>query len=131
MKEKHIVLLLTLVCVLGLAGCGSSQAYRIKITIPAGSTEAVVYSDEEISPKGNKITISSGEGSENTEIVLKPIEAKEENAYDQPVYLAPGSPIEMDAEKGAWFQIGVSMQNESNMDKVVYVEVKGVDVRIY
>lgn len=128
--KKYIALILVLVCVLGLIGCGSNQTYTIKITIPAGSTEAFVYSDEEISPTGNKITISSGEGLGDTEVVLKTIEVKEENAYDEPTYLTPGMPVEMNAEKGAWFKIGVSVQNESDIDKVVYVEVRGVDVRI-
>ena len=38
--------------------------------------------------------------------------------------------VKMNIEKGAWFKIGVSIQNESDIDKVVYVEVRGVDVRI-
>lgn len=128
--KKYIALILALVCVLGLVGCASNQTHTIKITIPAGSTEAFVYSDEEISPTGNKITISSGKGLGDTEIQLKTIEVKEENAYDEPTYLTPGMPVKMNVEKGAWFKIGVSVQNESDIDKVVYVEVKGVDVRI-
>ena len=128
--KKYIALILVLGCVLGLVGCGSNQTYKIKITIPAGSTEAFVYSDEEISPTGSKITISSGEGLGDTEVVLKTIEVKEEKAYDEPTYLTSGMPLEMNVEKGAWFKIGVSIQNESDIDKVVYVEVRGVDVRI-
>ena len=89
-----------------------------------------IYSDEEISPTGNKITISSGEGLGDTEVVLKPIEVKEENAYDEPAYLTPGMPVKMDVEKGAWFKVGISMQNETDTDIIVYVEVEGVEVRI-
>ena len=48
--------------------------------------EDFVYSDEEISPIGNKITIYSGDGLGDTEVVLKPISVKEENAYE-PTYL--------------------------------------------
>ena len=133
--KKMIALVLTLVCVCGLVGCGKNDIYKIRITVPAGSTEEIIYqedfaySDEEISPKGNKITISSGEGLGDTEVVLKPIEVKEENAYE-PTYLTPGMPVEMDVEKGAWFKIGVNMQNPTDTDKVVYVEVKGIEVRI-
>ena len=103
--------------------------------MPAGSTEEIIYqehfaySDEEVSPIGNTITIYSGEGLGDTEVVLKPIEVKEENAYE-PTYLTPGMPVEMDVEKGAWFKIGVNMQNPTDTDIVVYVEVKGVEVRI-
>ena len=102
---------------------------KLKITIPAGSTESFVYSDEEISPTGNKITISSGEGLGDTEVVLKTVKVKEKNAYE-PTYLTPGMPVEMDVEKGAWFKVGVSMQNDTDADITVYVEVEGIEVRI-
>ena len=133
--KKIIALVLVLVCVFGLVGCGKNDTYKIRITVPAGSTEEIIYqedfaySDEEISPKGNTITIYSGEDLGDTEVVLKPIEVKEENAYE-PTYLTPGMPVEMDVEKGAWFKIGVNMQNPTDTDIVVYVEVKGVEVRI-
>lgn len=111
------------------------DSFKIRITIPVGTTremiyqEDFVYSDEEISPLGNKITISSGDGLGDTEVVLKPIEVTEENAYE-PTYLTPGMPVEMDVEKGAWFKIGISMQNPTEEDIVVYVEVDGIEVRI-
>lgn len=133
--KRIVALVLALVSVLTLASCRKNNTYKIKITVPAGSTEEIIYqedfvfSDEEISPIGNTITISLGEGLGDTEVVLKPIEVKEENAYE-PTYLTPGMPVEMDVEKGAWFKIGVSMQNDIDTDKVVYVEVEGVEVRI-
>lgn len=105
------------------------NSFKIRITIPAGTTEDFVYSDEEISPLGNKITISSGDRLGDTEVVLKPIEVTEENAYE-PTYLTPGMPVEMDVEKGAWFKIGIGMQNPTEEDIVVYVEVDGIEVRI-
>lgn len=128
--KKVTALILTLVFVLGLTGCGKNDLYKIRITVPAGSTEVYVYSDEEISPTGNKITISSGEGLGDTEVVLKPIEVKEENAYDEPAYLTPGMPVKMDVEKGAWFKVGISMQNKTDTEITVYVEIEGVEVRI-
>ena len=126
---KMIAIVLTWVCVLALAGCGKNDTYKIKITVPTGAVEEFVYSDEIISLIGNTIIISSGEGLGDTEVVLKPIEVKEENAYE-PTYLTPGMPVEMDVEKDAWFKIGVSMQNPTDTDITVYVEVKGVEVRI-
>lgn len=42
--RKYIALVLTLVCVLALVGCEKNDTYKIRITIPAGSTEAFVYS---------------------------------------------------------------------------------------
>lgn len=128
--KKATTLVFAFVFVLGLTGCGKNNSYKIGITVPAGSTEMYVYSDEEISPTGNKITISSGEGLGDTEVVLKPIEVKEENAYDEAEYLTPGMPVKMDAEKGAWFKVGISMQNETDTEITVYVEIEGIEVRI-
>ena len=56
-------------------------------------------------------------------------EVKEENAYE-PTYITPGLPVKMNVEKGAWFKIGVSVQNDTNTDQTVYVEVEDVVVRI-
>lgn len=127
--KKLRAFVLAFFCVLVLAGCGRSDTCNIRITVPAGSTEEFVYSDEEISPKGNKIIIHSVEGLGDTEVVLKTIEAKDENIY-KPTYLTRGMPVEMDVEKGAWFKIGVSVQNETDTDKFFYVEVEGVEIRI-
>ena len=127
--KRITILVLILLCATLMAGCEKSSTCKIGITIPAGSTEEFVYSDEEISPIGNKITISPVEGLGDTEVVLKAIEDKEENTYE-PTYLTSGMPVKMDAEKGAWFQIGVSVQNETDTDITVYLEVEGIEVRI-
>lgn len=133
--KRILVLILALAFVLPITGCSQNDTYKIKIVVPAGTDkdfvyqEEFIYSEEEISPNSNKITISSGEGLGDTEVVLKPIEVEEENAYE-PTYLTPGMPIEMSVEKGAWFKVGVSIQNPTDTDIVVYVVVEGVEVRI-
>ncbi len=127
--KKLIALILALACVLALAGCGKNDTYKIRITVPAGSTEAFVYSDEEISATGNKITISSGEGLGDTEVILHPVNEMITPGYVA-TYLTHGMPVEFDAVKGEWFKIGVSMQNDTETDITVYVEVEGVEVRI-
>lgn len=127
--KKIITLVLTMICILALVSCGKNDTYTISITVPAGSTEDFVYSDEEISATGNKIIISSGEGLGDTEVLLSPVNENVEAGYVA-TYLTPGMPVEFDAVKGEWFKIGVSMQNDTDSDKVVYVEVKGVEVRI-
>ena len=106
-----------------------SRQYQIRITIPAGSTEAFCYSDEEISPKGNTLMIANGEGLGDTSVVLLPVEYREENTYE-PSYITPGMPVKMDVEKGAWFKIGVNMQNPTTEDIHAYVSVRHVEVRI-
>ena len=120
------VLVILAVCFL----TNPTREYQIRITIPAGSTEPVCYSDAEISPKGNTLTFYAGEGLGDAEITLLPIEVREEKAYDEPAYITPGMPVKMDVEKGAWFKIGVNVQNRADESKDVYVSVKNVEVRI-
>lgn len=127
--KKIITILLALTTILALVSCGKRNSYEIKVIIPAGSTEAYVYSDEEISPTKDTILISSGQKLSDTEVFLKPIEVKEENAYE-PTYLTPGMPIKMDVEKGDWFKVGVAVQNPSNEDMVVTVNIENIEVRI-
>lgn len=127
--KKLTAFVFVLVCVLGLVGCGKNDTYTIRITVPAGSTEAFVYSEEEISATGKKITVSSGEGLGDTEVLLSPVNETVEAGYTA-TYLTPGMPVVFDAVKGEWFRIGVSVQNDTDTDKTVYVEVEGVEVRI-
>lgn len=127
-----VILLAVVTCVI-VAVCfltdPKRDSFDIKIVVPAGSQESFVYSHEEISPVKNTIILSSGENLGDTEVVLKPVEGKRENAYE-PTYLTPGMPVKMEAEKGAWFQIGVNVQNPTEEDMVVYVSVDNVEVRI-
>lgn len=106
-----------------------SKEYQIRITIPAGSTAAFCYSEEEISPQGNTLTIANGDGLGDTEVTLLPVEVQEENVYE-PTYMTPGMPVKMDVEKGEWYKMGVSVQNPTAEDIEVYVTVKNVEVRI-
>lgn len=107
-----------------------TKEHQIKITIPAGSTEGICYSDEEISPKGNSLTFYAGEGLGDAAIELEPVEVRKENAYDEPVYITPGMPVKVNAEKGGWFKVGVHKLNPTEADIDVYVTVRNVDVRI-
>lgn len=127
--KKLIPLVLTMIFVLVLSGCGKNDTYKIRITVPAGSAEEFVYSDEEISATGKKITISTGDGLGDTEVILSPVNENVETGYVA-TYLTPGMPVEFDVVKGEWFKIGVNMQNQTDEDIVVYVEVKNVEVRI-
>lgn len=109
----------------------SPKTWQIKVTIPAEGTESFYYSDEEISPKGNTLTLYAGEGMGDGMIVLLPVEASQENAYGEPTYITPGMPVKLDVEKGAWYKIGVNrMRDPSGEDRVVYLSVENVEVRI-
>ena len=126
--RRYMALLLALVCALSLGGCGNKgNSYTIEIVIPAGSTEAFVYSDEDISPQRNTLTISAGAGISAMEVILKTVAVKEENAYE-PATLTQKEPVKMDVEKGGWFKIGVGMQNPSDRNITVAVKVENVDI---
>lgn len=128
--KKYLIMCLMTLCVLMLAACVKSEKYTVEMMIPAGSTADFVYSDTEICPTGNKITISSGAGLGDTEVILKPVEVKQKTAYE-PAYLTHGMPVKMDVEKGGWFKIGVSVQNDSDSGPIaVSVDVEDVEVRI-
>ncbi len=105
------------------------DSFQVKIVIPAGGESGFWYSDEEISPLGNTITLWSGQGLEDTEAVLLPLESEKEEDYS-PVYLTRAMPVKMKAEKGAWFKIGVHMENPTEEDKIVYVRADGAEIRI-
>lgn len=128
-----VVLVSVFVCLI-VAVCfltTSPKTWQIKVTIPAEGTESFYYSDEEISPKGNTLTLYAGEGMGDGMIVLLPVEASQENAYGEPTYITPGMPVKLDVEKGAWYKIGVNkMRDPSGEDKVVYLSVENVEVRI-
>ncbi len=127
--KKMIALTLALVFVLCLPGCGKNTSCKLRITIPAGSQEPFVFSDEEICPTGKQITISSGEGMGDTEVILKTVNELLTPGYVA-THLTPGMPVEFDTEKGEWLKVGISMQNPTDTDIIAYIEVEGAEVRI-
>ncbi len=107
-----------------------NDAFDIRIVIPANSGEAVYYSEEEISPYKDRVILFSGEGLGDTEVVLKPTAGCAKEDVYEPVYMTAGFPVEMYAEKGGWFKIGVTLSNPTEEDIAVYVRAEGVEVRI-
>lgn len=127
--KRVTALLLILACVLCLTGCGGEDRCTIEIIIPPGSTEAFVYSQEEISPRKNTFTVKAGAGYAQTQVLLKTVEVREKTAYE-PVPLTQGTPVKLRAEKGGWFKIGVAIQNPAEVPIAVSLIVEGVNIRI-
>ena len=127
-----VIILAVIACVI-VAVCfltnPKQDRYTLRIVVPAGSQEEFVYSDEEVSTIKNSIKIWSGDGLGDTEVLLSPVNEATETGYTA-TYLTHGMPVEFDAEKDTWFKIGVNMQNPTNEDIIVYVEVENVEVRI-
>ena len=127
-----VIIIAVIVCV-GVAVCfltnPKQDRYTLRIVVPAGSQEEFVYTDEEVSTVRNSIKIWSGDGLGDTEVLLFPVNKTAETGYTA-TYLTHGMPVEFDAEKDTWFKIGVNMQNPTNEDIIVYVEVENIEVRI-
>lgn len=132
-KKAPFIILLAAVVICVIVGIlfmtNPPGEYQIRVMIPAGSTEPFSYSDEEICPKGSTLTIYAGEGLGDAEIVLLPVESKEEKVY-VPTYITQGMPVKFEAEKGTWYKIGVNVQDPTDENRDVYVSVNNVDVRI-
>ena len=130
--KKSILTIVLILCIISLVGCGKKEKFEVEISVPAGNIETFVYSDEEIRPTGNKITIWSGAGLGDTEVILKPVNENVETGYVAE-YLTQGVPVKFDTSnvKNEWFKIGIAVQNDSDKGPIaVSVEVEGVEVRI-
>ena len=127
-----VIIIAVIICV-GVAACfltnPKQYRYTLRIVVPAGSQEEFVYTEEEVSTVRNSIKIWSGDGLGDTEVLLFPVNKTAETGYTA-TYLTHGMSVEFDAENDTWFKIGVNMQNPTNEDIIVYVEVENVEVRI-
>ena len=132
-KPAFWVIIISVIVCVGVAVCfltnPKQDSYTLQIVVPAGSQEKFVYTDEEVSTIRNSIKIWSGDGLGDTEVILSPVNKTTETRYTA-TYLTHGMPVEFDAENDTWFKIGVNMQNPTNEDIIVYVEVENVEVRI-
>ena len=132
-KPAFWVIIISVIVCVGVAVCfltnPKQDSYTLRIVVPAGSQEKFVYTDEEVSTIRNSIKIWSGDGLGDTEVILSPVNKTTETRYTA-TYLTHGMPVEFDAEKDTWLKIGVNMQNSTNEDIIVYVEVENVEVRI-
>lgn len=107
-----------------------SGTYKIGIRIPAHSEAGLYYSEHEISPQKRTVSFEVGQDVGDTKIQLTPVEVNEENAYDELTYVTPGLASKVNAEKGAWFKVGVYASNESDEEITIFVTVSNVVVRI-
>ena len=128
--KKILAILLILITILTLSACSRIDPAIIGIQIYAGSTEEYVFSDTEFCASRKNVIISSGDGTEDTMILLKPVETKKDKTYE-PVKLTKGNPIKIEAERGGWYKVGVKIQNPTDEYMKVTVNVENVsDVRI-
>ena len=140
--KKLIALFLILISLFAIAGCGGrGEKHTLEFTIPAGYTGAFTFSDkaldydtfvysaEEISPTRKTLTLKAGAGYSSVPVILKVVECREENAYE-PILLAHDKPVTIGVEKGAWFQIGIALDNSAEVPIAASVIVEDVEARI-
>ena len=127
--KRLIAFILTLVCVLGLVGCSEQKDYAVRIVVPAGNQGEFVYSEEEISPRKSQLDIKSIDMSEDAEFVLMPVGETQENVYECTNF-PKGEPMLIDVEKGAWYKIGIAMENPTDEDIVVVFHIVNAKVRV-
>lgn len=125
--KKFAAFALALFFIVGLIGCSTQSEYSIRIVIPAGSQAEMVYSEEEISPLDNQLTMKSIDVSDGTGVVLKAVETEIEAIS---TFFTKGEPMIVYAEKGAWYRIGIAVQNPTDEDIIVVINVENVEVRI-
>ena len=127
--KRILAAVIILACLLSLTSCISKEPYTIEFTIPPGSSEDFVFSDQEISPNRSKLTIRAGAGISEREIIFKPVQVQEENAYE-PVTLKQEDSVKIKVEKGAWYKIGVAAQNPNDVPIAVEVIIENAEIRI-
>ena len=127
--KRLIAFILTLVCVLGLVGCSAQKDYAVRIVVPAGNQGEFVCSEEEISPRKSQLDIKSIDMSEDAKFVLMPVGETQENVYECTNF-PKGEPMLIDVEKGAWYKIGIAMENPTDEDIVVVFHIVNVKVRV-
>ena len=127
---KHLKLLfLSALMLIFCAGCGMMQPeHDVQITIPAHSTGEFYFSEEQVSPVFHTITLSCGKGLGDCSVVLRELDTPV--PADAGHYLTGGVPAKVEARKDVWYRVGVSAVNETDRDKVVYVHLRGAEVRI-
>lgn len=121
--KRVLAMIIVAISLFLLTSCGSYKSQEIEFTIPAG-IHNFVFSGQEISPTGNKITLSS-----DTAVVVKLSQVREIDSYEVVANLVtPGTPIEIQVKGNTWYKIGVALESPSDVENVVSVEIGGVEV---
>ena len=127
--KRFIALVLSLVCMWGLAACAAQAEYAIRIVVPAGHQSEFIYSQEEISPRKRQLEIKSIDMPEDAEFILKPIKETQEHTYECTNF-PKGAPMLIDVKKGTWYKIGIAIENPSSEDISVVFHVVNAKTRI-
>lgn len=127
MKKTAALCLLSFV-LFATSGCFRT-VYRIEFVIPAGTQSEMVYSDMEVTPRKDHIQINAGGECPDTSISLKQVDGPE-NEETEGQYLTGGISVELSAQNGKWYKVGIVGYNPTSEDITVSVIVSDAEVRI-
>ncbi len=103
------------------------KAIKIIITIPAGNKGEIISSNLEISPMGDELIITALEGFDNKEALLA--FSALDVLIDYPAtQIKSGVQKKINVQKGAWYKIGVGIDNPTDKDITISLRVSPIDV---
>lgn len=108
---------------LGLTACGG-KSETITVTIPAKSSQSVVFFDKEFTATKNKLKVSF-EGMKQAEVLLSPENDTLTGFITQTVSETKSTKI--DAKKNEKFKIGIVSQNTTDSDVTVTLKIKNIE----
>ncbi len=113
---------LVLIFCLSLVGC-DNKCETLTITIPANSSQSVVFYDKEFTATKNKLKVSF-EGIKQAEILLSTENDTLTGFITQTV--TEKKPTKIDAKKNEKFKIGIVSQNTTDSDVTVTLKIKNI-----
>lgn len=120
-----VAMVVCLLVVLGFLTDPKQDEFSLRINVPS-KNNGMVYTLEEVSPIGNKIIVRAGEGLGDTQVCLVDVSGGSEKCE----YLTTDIKVKFNASSDRWYKIGVKVQNDSEQERNVYVDVDKVKVRI-
>ena len=126
--KKMMIVVVVMIVMMMIVACDKQEVNEVKVTIPAGSTEAYVYSEQQICPTKDHIKVATGEGLSDTQVIFETVEVNDKK-ITEPTSLSVGTAEKIEVEQGKWLKVGVAMRNPSNEDRIVSVKMENVEVK--
>ena len=120
-------LLLLCLCLALLCGCGRSH-HVLHFSLPPGDGSEPVFSAQQLCPKKSSVRISAAAGIAQAEVILVPVTGNGQQIG--PLTVTQRQPIEVAAEKGVWYHIGLAMANNAKGPVAAELYLDNVDLRI-
>ncbi|MGM9942187.1 MAG: M56 family metallopeptidase [Bulleidia sp.] len=116
----------------GMAGCfltnPQDTSFRLQITVPAGSAYEFHYASGQVMPESSQLKVKCEEGHGEFSVVLRKCDEKDGEPVQ--MYMEPGYSVDLDVEKGIWYDFGILASNESTEDMTYTMRVSPVEMRI-